>query len=65
MYQAVLLPSLDWNPCSEDQAVARVLRRGQKEESVKVIRYILLGTIDERIMARQCEKRWVASRHLD
>jgi hypothetical protein len=28
MFHAVLLPSLDWNPCSEEQAVARVLRRG-------------------------------------
>lgn len=53
MFQAVLLPSLDWNPCSEDQAVARVIRRGQKAESVPVIRYIQKHTIDERIMTRQ------------
>lgn len=50
MFQAVLLPSLDWNPCSEDQAVARVVRRGQTEASIPVIRYILEKSIDEKIM---------------
>jgi len=57
MFQAVLLPSLDWNPCSEDQAVARVVRRGQPAASVPVIRYILEKSIDERIMMKQELKR--------
>lgn len=65
MFQAVLLPSLDWNPCSEDQAVARVIRRGQKAESVPVIRYIQKHTIDERIMTRQQEKRQIAYTYMN
>ena len=35
-----------WNPMVEDQAIARVLRLGQTTE-VKVVRYIVRGTIEE------------------
>lgn len=60
MFHAVLLPSLDWNPCSEDQAVARVYRRGQTHKEVPIIRYVVKQTIDERIMERQTKKRNIA-----
>lgn len=64
MFQAVLLPSLDWNPCSEDQAVARVVRRGQTTKSIPVIRYILEKSIDEKIMEKQDRKRKLANSYL-
>jgi SWI/SNF-related matrix-associated actin-dependent regulator of chromatin subfamily A3 len=35
-----------WNPMVESQAIARVVRLGQKK-NVSVIRYIMKGTIEE------------------
>ncbi|KAF2829839.1 DNA repair protein rad5 [Ophiobolus disseminans] len=35
-----------WNPSVESQAIGRVLRLGQ-EKSVKIIRYIMKGTVEE------------------
>ena len=35
-----------WNPTVEEQAIARVLRLGQRRE-VRVVRYIMRSTIEE------------------
>jgi len=35
-----------WNPMVENQAIGRVLRLGQKR-NVKVVRYIIIGTVEE------------------
>jgi SWI/SNF-related matrix-associated actin-dependent regulator of chromatin subfamily A3 len=35
-----------WNPSVESQAIGRVLRLGQ-EKSVKIVRYIMEGTVEE------------------
>ncbi|EKJ67612.1 hypothetical protein FPSE_12193, partial [Fusarium pseudograminearum CS3096] len=45
-----------WNPSVEEQAIARALRMGQSK-SVKVFRYIMKNTVEERILALQKKKR--------
>jgi SNF2 family DNA or RNA helicase len=35
-----------WNPSVENQAIGRILRLGQ-EKSVKIVRYIMKGTVEE------------------
>ncbi|RKK93675.1 hypothetical protein BFJ71_g9469 [Fusarium oxysporum] len=45
-----------WNPSVEEQAIARALRMGQTN-SVKVFRYIMKNTVEERILCLQRKKR--------
>ncbi|KAJ8472036.1 hypothetical protein OPV22_026379 [Ensete ventricosum] len=49
-----------WNPAVEEQAMDRVHRIGQKEE-VKVVRLIVRGSIEERILKLQERKKKLAS----
>jgi SNF2 family DNA or RNA helicase len=51
----VILVEPSWNPFVEEQAIARVHRIGQTEP-VKVTRYIVSGTIEDRILALQNSK---------
>lgn len=46
MANLVYILEPQWNPTVEEQAIARVLRLGQKRE-VRVIRYIMRSTIEE------------------
>ncbi len=48
-----------WNPAVEDQAADRAHRIGQ-ERPVMVHRLVALGTVEERILALQAEKRALA-----
>lgn len=48
-----------WNPAVEEQAMDRVHRIGQREE-VKVVRLVVRGTIEERIMQLQEKKKTLA-----
>ncbi|KAL9237912.1 hypothetical protein vseg_012405 [Gypsophila vaccaria] len=48
-----------WNPATEEQAMDRVHRIGQKKE-VTVVRIIAKDTIEERVLALQKEKRALA-----
>ncbi|HEY3451259.1 MAG TPA: DEAD/DEAH box helicase [Myxococcales bacterium] len=48
-----------WNPAVEDQAADRAHRIGQ-ERPVMVHRMVALGTVEERILALQAEKRAIA-----
>lgn len=64
MFNAVLIPSLDWNPSSETQAIARSFRRGQLHSHVPIIRYMTMGTIDVDIISRQTTKRSIISEHV-
>ncbi|MGC4118042.1 MAG: C-terminal helicase domain-containing protein [Myxococcales bacterium] len=48
-----------WNPAVEDQAADRAHRIGQ-ERPVMVHRLVALGTVEERILALQAEKRSIA-----
>jgi SWI/SNF-related matrix-associated actin-dependent regulator of chromatin subfamily A3 len=42
----VYLLEPQWNPMVESQAIGRVLRLGQ-ERNVRVVRYIMKGTVEE------------------
>ncbi|KAH7171251.1 DNA repair and recombination protein RAD5C [Dactylonectria macrodidyma] len=49
-----------WNPSVERQAIGRVIRLGQERE-VKIIRYIMCGSIEELVEKRQIQKLQLAS----
>jgi SNF2 family DNA or RNA helicase len=49
----------DWNPANDDQAMDRAYRIGQTK-NVTVYRLIAKGTIEEKILERQREKRSLA-----
>ena len=53
-----------WNPAIEQQAIDRVHRIGQ-EEGVTVIRFVIKGTVEERIMTLQKTKTKIATDALD
>lgn len=53
--QTVILPSLDWSPSVEMQAIARAHRIGVNHP-VKVHRIIAKGSIDEHVLRIQSEK---------
>lgn len=48
-----------WNPMAESQAVARVVRLGQKKK-VTVIRYIVEGTVEQVSYSHVCNKSRLA-----
>jgi len=50
----------DWNPASDDQAMARVWRDGQKKQ-VYIYRLLSTGTIEEKILQRQAHKKALSS----
>lgn len=45
----------DWNPATDQQAMSRIWRDGQKK-NVKIYRLITVGTIEEKIFQRQIAK---------
>jgi SWI/SNF-related matrix-associated actin-dependent regulator of chromatin subfamily A3 len=49
-----------WNPATEDQAVDRIHRLGQKR-AVEVIRYIAKGSVESKIIELQNQKREMIS----
>jgi SNF2 family DNA or RNA helicase len=61
--KAVIFPSLDWSPCLELQAIARVHRIGV-DHPVDVHRITAPGSIDDRVQNRQLEKLSFASQLL-
>ncbi|KNC31773.1 hypothetical protein FF38_08273 [Lucilia cuprina] len=50
----------DWNPASDQQALARVWRDGQKKDCF-IYRFIATGTIEEKILQRQSMKQSLSS----
>jgi DNA repair and recombination RAD54-like protein len=50
----------DWNPASDQQALARVWRDGQKK-ACYVYRFISTGSIEEKILQRQSHKQSLSS----
>ncbi|KAF8468944.1 SNF2 family N-terminal domain-containing protein [Kalaharituber pfeilii] len=60
----LVLFDLDWNPATDQQAMARIHRDGQKKE-VKVYRMITTGCIDEKIYQRQLTKQGLANSVMD
>lgn len=55
---------VDWNPASDQQALARVWRDGQKKECF-VYRFICTGSIEEKIFQRQASKQALSSAVVD
>mmetsp|Transcript_8613 Transcript_8613/g.27571 ORF Transcript_8613/g.27571 Transcript_8613/m.27571 type:complete len:124 (+) Transcript_8613:169-540(+) len=53
-----------WNPAVEEQAINRVHRIGQPEE-VSVVRLVVQGTVEEKMLELQGRKRRNAERLLD
>ncbi|WFD34992.1 DNA-dependent ATPase protein rad54 [Malassezia cuniculi] len=54
----------DWNPASDQQALARVWRDGQKKTCF-VYRFIATGSIEEKILQRQSHKQSLSSSVVD
>ena len=55
----LVLFDVDWNPATDDQAVARIHRQGQKRPC-KIYRFLVKGGLEERIWQRQIVKRALA-----
>ncbi|KAI5962272.1 RAD54 [Candida pseudojiufengensis] len=56
----LILIDPDWNPASDQQALARVWRDGQKKDCF-IYRFISTGTIEEKIFQRQSMKMSLSS----
>ncbi|RVX65879.1 hypothetical protein B0A52_10243 [Exophiala mesophila] len=55
----LVLFDVDWNPATDDQAIARIHRQGQKR-ACKIYRFLIKGGLEERIWQRQAVKRALA-----
>lgn len=55
----LVLFDVDWNPATDDQAIARIHRQGQKQ-ACKIYRFLIKGGLEERIWQRQAVKRALA-----
>ena len=55
----LILFDVDWNPATDLQAMARIHREGQKR-ACRIYRFILKGSVEERIWQRQVTKLGLA-----
>ena len=55
----LVLFDVDWNPATDDQAIARIHRQGQKLPT-KIYRFLIKGGLEEKIWQRQVVKRGLA-----
>ena len=55
----LVLFDVDWNPATDDQAIARIHRQGQKRPT-KIYRFLIKGGLEEKIWQRQVVKRGLA-----
>jgi DNA repair and recombination protein RAD54B len=60
----LVLFDVDWNPATDDQAMARIHREGQKRDC-KIYRFLVKGALEERIWQRQVVKRELADSVMD
>jgi DNA repair and recombination protein RAD54B len=60
----IVLFDIDWNPATDLQAMARIHRDGQKRP-VKIYRFLVQGSIDEKIYQRQVMKMGLANAVVD
>ena len=55
----LVLFDVDWNPATDDQAMARIHREGQKR-ACRIYRFLVKGGLEERIWQRQVVKKGLA-----
>ncbi|KAK5100317.1 helicase [Lithohypha guttulata] len=60
----LVLFDVDWNPATDDQAMARIHREGQKK-ACYIYRFVIKGGLEERIWQRQVVKRGLADSIMD
>ncbi|KAH8815865.1 SNF2 family N-terminal domain-containing protein [Xylogone sp. PMI_703] len=60
----LILFDVDWNPATDQQAMARIHRPGQKRP-VKIYRFLMGGGMDEKIFQRQVTKTGLADSVVD
>lgn len=60
----LILFDVDWNPATDQQAMARIHRPGQKRP-VKIYRFLMAGGMDEKIFQRQVTKTGLADSVVD
>ncbi|ETN43026.1 uncharacterized protein HMPREF1541_02184 [Cyphellophora europaea CBS 101466] len=60
----LVLFDVDWNPATDDQAIARIHRQGQKRPT-RIYRFLIKGGLEERIWQRQVVKRGLADSIMD
>ncbi|KAK5164477.1 helicase [Saxophila tyrrhenica] len=60
----MVLYDLDWNPATDDQAMARIHRDGQKRRCY-IYRLVTQGALDEKIFQRQVSKAGLADSIVD
>lgn len=60
----LVLFDVDWNPATDDQAIARIHRQGQRRPT-KIYRFLIKGGLEERIWQRQVVKRGLADSIMD
>jgi len=60
----LILMEPDWNPASDQQAMARIWRDGQTKKC-KIYRLIGIGSIEEKILQRQISKMEIANSVVD
>merc|ERR1712238_184374 len=54
-----------WNAAIEDQCISRIHRIGQKAEQVRVRKFVVSDSVEEKIVALQNTKKGMASAILD
>ncbi|KAI9668669.1 MAG: helicase [Alyxoria varia] len=60
----LILFDVDWNPSTDEQAMARIHRDGQKRHC-RIYRLLVQGALDEKIYQRQLTKRGLADSVID
>lgn len=60
----LILFDVDWNPSTDEQAMARIYRDGQKRHC-RIYRLLTQGALDEKIFQRQVAKRALAEAVVD
>lgn len=60
----LMLFDVDWNPATDEQAMARIHREGQRKRC-RIYRFVVKGGLEERIWQRQVVKRGLADSIMD
>ena len=61
----LILYDIDWNPANDLQSMARVWRDGQKHAEVQIYRFVITGSIEEKMYQRQVSKQALSGTVVD